>query len=160
MSRGIWSDCEPEVSPSQVAECAHQASLAAALEAAEAAQAAKNTQAQHPQQVLKAEPATADATDRGTAANTSPRAGAMGVGQAAGAAPVRDEPATLALGVICERLGFIVQAAFLTEVLHIKPAALSPRKTPLYTESQFQRICSQIGCHVHALYELYAGEPA
>ena len=44
-------------------------------------------EAQHPQQVLKAEPATADATDRGTAATASPRVGAMGVGQAADAAP-------------------------------------------------------------------------
>lgn len=40
------------------------------------------------QQVLKAEPATADATDRDVPAEASPRVGAMGAGQAADAAPV------------------------------------------------------------------------
>jgi hypothetical protein len=40
-----------------------------------------------PQQVLKAEPATADATDRGAPDTRSPRVGAMGAGQAADAAP-------------------------------------------------------------------------
>lgn len=42
---------------------------------------------QGPQQVLKAEPATADATDRGAPANASPGGGPMGAGQAAAAAP-------------------------------------------------------------------------
>ncbi|MFM7024708.1 MAG: hypothetical protein ACKOWC_01420 [Limnohabitans sp.] len=45
------------------------------------------TEGQDSQQVLKAEPATADATDRDVPANTSPRVGAMGEGQAADAAP-------------------------------------------------------------------------
>jgi hypothetical protein len=158
MNRGIWSDCGPEVSPSQVAERAHQASLAAALEAAEAVQAAKNTQAQHPQQVLKAEPATADTTDRGTAVTASPRVGAMGVGQAADAAPAV-EPATLNLGAICGRLGFNVNAAFLLDTLHVKPAA-TDRGLPRFTESQFRMICRQLQSHVSAMAELYAGEPA
>lgn len=43
-----------------------------------------------PQQVLKAEPETADATDRGTAADASPRVGAMGAGQPADAGPAVD----------------------------------------------------------------------
>lgn len=42
---------------------------------------------QGPRQVLKAEPATADATDRGAPANASPGGGPMGAGQAAAAAP-------------------------------------------------------------------------
>jgi len=46
-------------------------------------------EAQAPQQVLKAEPATADATDRVEPANTIPRVGAMGAGQAADAAPIK-----------------------------------------------------------------------
>ena len=58
------------------------------------------TEGQHPQQVLKATPATADATDRGPAADTSPGVGPMGAGQAADAAPaaeVAPEP-TMTLG--------------------------------------------------------------
>lgn len=45
------------------------------------------SEAQAPQQVLKAEPATADATDRGEPATASPSGGSMGEGQAADAAP-------------------------------------------------------------------------
>lgn len=55
--------------------------------AALAVAAIESTEGQAPQQVLKAEPAAADATDRDAPADTSPRAGAMGEGQAAGAAP-------------------------------------------------------------------------
>ena len=50
-------------------------------------QLAKVTEEPAPQQVLKAEPATADATDRGTPDIASPHGGAMGAGQAAAAAP-------------------------------------------------------------------------
>lgn len=46
-----------------------------------------NIEEQTPQQVLKAEPATADATDRGVSDATSPSVGSMGAGQAADAAP-------------------------------------------------------------------------
>lgn len=45
------------------------------------------------QQVLKAEAATPDATDRETPADASPRVGAMGVGQAADAAPTGEAEA-------------------------------------------------------------------
>lgn len=45
------------------------------------------TEGQDSQQVLKAEPETADATDRDAPADTSPCVGTMGVGQAADAAP-------------------------------------------------------------------------
>lgn len=45
------------------------------------------TEGQDSQQVLKAEPATADATDRDAPVDASPRVGAMGAGQAADAAP-------------------------------------------------------------------------
>lgn len=47
----------------------------------------ESTEGQDSQQVLKAEPATADATDRDVPANTSPSVGSMGAGQAADAAP-------------------------------------------------------------------------
>lgn len=59
----------------------------AAQEVLRAADPAEYTEGQHPQQVLKAEPATADATDRGTAADASPGGGPMGVGQPAAAGP-------------------------------------------------------------------------
>ncbi len=76
------------------------------------------------------------------------------------AAPRADEPATLTLGAICERLGFTVNAQFLVDTLHVKAAAMSPRKTPLFTESQFVTICRQLASHVSAMAELYAGETA
>lgn len=138
------------------------AQQAAEAAAAKAAETARITAEQHPQQVLKAEPATADATDRGPAANVSPRGGAMGAGQAAAAAPavVRDEPATLTLGVICERLGVTIRAEFLADTLHVKPAATPIKGRGLYTERQFATICRQLLSHVSAMAELYAGEPA
>lgn len=48
------------------------------------------TEGQGAQQVLKAEPATADATDRAIPADASPRVGAMGAGQPADAGPAVD----------------------------------------------------------------------
>ncbi len=138
-----------------------EASRIAAEAAAQAQAAAKITEAQHPQQVLKAEPATADATDRGTAANVSPRGGAMGAGQPAAAGPAGgNEHATLTLGMICERLQFTVRADFLADVLHVSPARVEGKRPGTYTESQFAVICRQLISHVGAMAELYAGEPA
>jgi putative phage-type endonuclease len=70
-----------------------------------------------------------------------------------------DEPATLNLGAICSRLGFTVNAAFLLDTLHIKPAA-TERGLPRFTESQFGLICRQLVSHCGAMAELYAGETA
>lgn len=50
----------------------------------------ESTERQDSQQVLKAEPATADATDRDAPADASPSVGSMGAGQAADAAPAGD----------------------------------------------------------------------
>lgn len=61
------------------------------------------TEGQAPRQVLKAEPATADATDREAPATTSPRVGAMGAEQAADAAPV--EPTRVLAALTCEGRG-------------------------------------------------------
>ena len=151
---------------------------AAVAETTAALQAAANSEAQPPQQVLKAEPATADATDRGAVANASLRVGAMGAGQPADAGPaggglfhagvveaVRaqaarlDEPATLSLGAICGRLGFNVSGDLLRDTLHIAPAK-TDKRAMLYTESQYQAICRQLVSHIGAMAELYAGEPA
>lgn len=90
------------------------------------------------QQVLKAEGASPDATDRVEPANTSPVGGPMGAGQAAAAAPA-GEPATLNLGAICDRLGFTVTAAFVADVLGIKPAGTDKRAV-LYRSSQWAQI--------------------
>lgn len=73
----------------ELAEAKRQeAALEAARDAAEDA-ATETTEAPTEQQVLKAEPATADATDREDQATTSPRGGAMGEGQPAAAGPAK-----------------------------------------------------------------------
>lgn len=90
------------------------------------------------QQVLKAEGASPDATDRVAPANTSPVGGPMGAGQAAAAAPA-GEPATLNLGAIAVRLGFALTAVFVTESLGIKPAATDKRSV-LFRQSQWPEI--------------------
>ena len=70
-----------------------------------------------------------------------------------------DEPATLKLGVICERLGVTLTAAFLSDTLHIAPAKTDGRAV-LFRESQFPVICRQLQSHISAMAELYAGEVA
>lgn len=70
------------------------------------------------------------------------------------------EPATLTLGMICERLQFTVRADFLADVLHVSPAKVEGKRPGTYTESQFQTICSQLRSHISAMGELYAGEVA
>ncbi len=69
--------------------------------------------------------------------------------------PRADEPATLTLGAICDRLCFTVSASFITDVLRIKAAGMTPRKTPLYTERQFGLICRQLQAHVAAVAEVH-----
>lgn len=78
---------------------------------------------------------------------------------AAAPAPSADEPATLKLGVICERLGFTVTAAFLADVLHVKHSA-TDKRAMLYRESDWPVICRQLASHVSAMAELYALEAA
>jgi hypothetical protein len=97
--------------------------LTAAKEAdAEAARAAKAaaqvTEEPGAQQVLKAEPATADATDRDAPAMPSPSGGSMGAGQAAAAAPVAEAP-SIKLGDLCAEFGegFKMTEAFVSGVL-------------------------------------------
>lgn len=75
------------------------------------------------------------------------------------AAPAANEPATLKLGTICERLGFTVSAAFLANVLHIRAADTAGRAV-LYRESQWPVICQQLQSHISAMGELYTPEKA
>lgn len=73
-----------------------------------------------------------------------------------------DEPATLTLGEICNRLdpdgGCRLTAAFLADRLHITPAKTAPNGGKLFTETQFQQLCDQAARHFSAMAELYAPE--
>lgn len=151
------------------AKAAEQASIAAELqaeqerlrvEAQRQREAAQNTQAQTPQQVLKAEPETADATDRGVSVIASPDGGPMGAGQAAAAAPageirqihpaaaaLRNEQPTLTLGAMKDRLGFALTADFLAQLGF---GAMQVKSARLYRESEWPDICAGISAHVLA----------
>lgn len=62
-------------------------------------------------------------------------------------APTPDEPATLKLGTICDRLGFVLSASFVADVLHIKPSRTDGRAV-MFTETQYRAICSALISHV------------
>ena len=70
---------------------------------------------------------------------------------AAAPAPRADEPATLRLGTICERLGFTMTAAFVGDTLGIKPAKTDGRAM-LYREGDFGRICAALQRHIERAY--------
>lgn len=67
-----------------------------------------------------------------------------------------NEPATLKLGTICERLGFTMTSAFVSESLGIKPAK-AEGAAKLYRESDFARICQALQVHIAHVSE---GVPA
>ena len=54
---------------------------------------------------------------------------------------------TLKLGAICERLGFTLTAAFVTETLGVEWAA-TDKAAKLYRESQFPLICARLRAHI------------
>lgn len=70
-------------------------------------------------------------------------------------APRADEPATLKLGTVCERLGFTMTALFVTETLGIAPAR-SEGSAKLYRESDFGRICVALQQHIADVSEAVA----
>lgn len=124
----------------------------------------QNTTERGTQQVLKAEAATPDATDRVTPAIASPGVGPMGAGQPADAGPAGNvvpmrpaaapvaapaTPPTLKLGQIGERLGFGLTAEFLKS-LGFEPAARD-KNALLFHESTFPLICAAIVRHVEAV---------
>lgn len=78
---------------------------------------------------------------------------------AAAPAPRADEPATLKLGTICERLGFTMTAAFVFDTLGIKPAK-SEGAAKLYRESDFGRICAALQQHIERVYAAQREEVA
>jgi predicted phage-related endonuclease len=88
------------------------------------------------------------------AATPTPTAPAAPAAQpaAAPAAPppaAANEPATLKLGTISDRLGFSVTAAFVADTLGIAPAQ-KDGAARLYRESDFPRICVALVAHVNA----------
>lgn len=85
---------------------------------------------------------------------------APAVPQIARIVPAANEPATLTLGMICERLQFTVRADFLADTLHVSPAAIQGKRPGTYTESQFQTICRQLQSHISAMGELYGQDKA
>ena len=58
-----------------------------------------------------------------------------------------DEPATLNLGTICERLGVTMTAAFVADTLCIKPARTAGA-AKLYRQSDFERVCFALQRHI------------
>jgi predicted phage-related endonuclease len=68
---------------------------------------------------------------------------------------ISNEPATLKLGTICERLGFAITAAFVTDTLGIAPSA-TDKAAKLFKPSDFPRICAALQNHVGAMYEKFA----
>lgn len=59
-----------------------------------------------------------------------------------------DEPATLKLGAICDRLGFTITAAFLADTLGIQHSA-TDKAAKLYRPSDFARICNALVAHIN-----------
>lgn len=123
------------------------------------------TKEREAQQVLKAEAATPDATDRVTPVIASPSVGSMGAGQPADAgpagnvvplratapviAPAPATPPSLKLGQISERLGFTVTADFL-KVLGFEVAA-TDKSAKLYHEADFTHICAALVNHINSV---------
>jgi putative phage-type endonuclease len=70
-------------------------------------------------------------------------------------APQADEPATLRLGAVCDRLGFTMTSSFIADTLHIKPAKVEGA-AKLYRESDFGRICAALQLHISNLTEAIA----
>lgn len=70
---------------------------------------------------------------------------------AATPAPATTQP-TLRLGVICERLGFIINAA-LVEQIGIEPASRDNRGLPLFHEHQFEDIGLALIRHIESVME-------
>lgn len=79
--------------------------------------------------------------------------------QAAAALPPADEQATLKLGAICDRLGFVVSAAFVSATLGIKPAR-TEGAAKMYRESDFARICAALQAHIERVYAAHREEVA
>lgn len=129
---------------------------------AEKARKAQEAEAQRQQQAEAARAAaaalqTAAAPPPVAAPVPAPAAAVRSVAPAPAPAPAPkpDEPATLKLGTVCERLGFTVTAVFVSDTLGIKPARIEG-SARLYRESDFYRICTALQVHINHLTEAVA----
>lgn len=129
-----------------------------AHKAAEAEKARKAAEAEaEAERKLKEEAARAAAAQQAAAAPAEPQAQApvapapVASVAAVPLAPRADEPATLKLGSICERLGFTMTAQFVADSLGIKPAK-AEGASKLFTERQFHAICLALKQHVERAY--------
>lgn len=127
----------------------HEAEQRAAQERA-AAEAARREQAQREAQAAEqqrqAEAAAALAAQQAVQAAAQQPAPQI-IPASIPKAPT-DEPATLPLGKLCERLGFTVTADFLEQRGY---PAVRDRSARLYREGDFAGICEAIGAHVLTL---------
>ena len=110
----------------------------------------ESTEGQDSQQVLKAEGASPDATDRDAPADASPRVGAMGAGQAADAAPAAVIVPTMTLGTVNERLnGPTVSLAFMSR-LGFEPVS-THKAAKLYAVTDWPAMVAAMVKHLQAL---------
>ena len=131
------------------AERARQREEAARL-AAEAAARAAQQAAQQAAQAAPVAPSHAPAAAAPAAAVPA---------QPAAIAPRADEPATLKLGTVCERLGITMTATFVADTLGVK-AAKTDGRALLYREGDFARICHALQQHVGQVYQAHRDEVA
>jgi putative phage-type endonuclease len=129
---------------------------------AERARKAAEAEAERRRQAEAAEAAAA-ALRNAAAPAVAPAAAPVEPVRAAAPAPIAppkaDEPATLRLGTICDRLGFVMTAAFVADTLGVKPARVDGA-SKLYREHDFQTICFELKQHVERVRTAQVAEAA
>jgi putative phage-type endonuclease len=123
-----------------VAEQVQRAAGDAAREAAERARVQEEKRAA-PRRAPVIEPATGAVLSEGDPAPERPSR----------AADAGDEPATLNLGAISKRIGVVMPLDFIVNQLRIQPAGNGPKRSVLFTESQFLDICEAFEGHLQAV---------
>ncbi len=127
--------------------------------AAEAVRAEQEAQARREREAAQPKPEPLPVTEPAAPALTMPTHAAPQIVRAVPTPAAANEPPKLKLGVICERLGFTVTAAFLADSLHIQHSA-TDKAAKLYRESDWPRICAQLQSHISAMAEQYAQREA
>jgi putative phage-type endonuclease len=149
---------QARIAQHQAAEAERERQRAAA-EAQRIAAAEQRAREQEAQRLAAEEQARQAAAAAAASAAAVPAPAPAQIAQPATVAvppqPRRDEPATLNLGAIAARLGFVVPAAFLADTLGVRPA-LTTGKAALYTEAQFMAICRALAAHVGAVAARHA----
>lgn len=134
---------------------AHKVAEAEKARKAQEAEAERQRQAEAARAATAALQTAAAAPPPVAAPLPAPAAPMRTIAPAPAPAPKPDEPATLKLGTVCERLGFTVTAAFVSDTLGIKPSRIEGAAR-LYRESDFYRICTALQVHINHLTEAIA----